>query len=70
MVWEGHLVEDKGNRSSALHQLRIVVGWRVAFVRCRHGVGPRLRTMGKKSISAHCHLWDIYLLEQNVRLRA
>jgi hypothetical protein len=49
VVWEGHLVEDMGSRSSASRRLRIVAGWKVAFVRCRHGVGPRLRTTGKKS---------------------
>jgi hypothetical protein len=49
VVWEGHLVEDMGSRSNAFHQLRIVAGWKVAFVRCRHEVGPRLRTMGKKN---------------------
>lgn len=48
VVWEG-LVGDMGSRSSALRRLRIVGGWKVAFVRCRHGVGPRLRTMGKKN---------------------
>jgi hypothetical protein len=46
VVLEGRLVEDKGSRRSALHQLRIVVGSKVAFVRYRHGVGLRLRTMG------------------------
>lgn len=49
VVWEGHLVEDMGSRSSALRRLRIVVGWKVAFARCQHEVGPQLRTMGKKN---------------------